>query len=115
METGLSVHLKWPNDLLIAGRKLGGVLAELSIMGDRLEWAVVGLGLNINLDFAADGMADLAGQATSLSLELGRGLWAGHGYCRPSSYAPSRIWRRSIVALPFTMHGMSGLTTWARR
>jgi BirA family biotin operon repressor/biotin-[acetyl-CoA-carboxylase] ligase len=40
-------------------------------VGNRLEWAVVGLGLNVNLDFDAAGLEALAGQATSLSRELG--------------------------------------------
>ncbi len=71
-ETGLPVQIKWPNDLLIRGRKAGGLLTETSVVGDRLEWAVVGLGLNVNLDFSAPGLEALAGQATSLSLELGR-------------------------------------------
>lgn len=70
-ETGLPVQLKWPNDLLIRGRKAGGLLTETSVVGDRLEWVVVGLGLNVNLDFTAPGLEALAGQATSLSLELG--------------------------------------------
>lgn len=71
-ETGLKVGFKWPNDLLVRGQKLGGILAELSVLGAALEWAVVGLGLNVNLDFAAAGLDELVGQATSLSLELGR-------------------------------------------
>lgn len=70
-ETGLPVQVKWPNDLLIRGRKAGGLLTETSIVGDQLEWAVIGLGLNVNLDFTASGLEALADQATSLSLELG--------------------------------------------
>lgn len=70
-ETGLPVYLKWPNDLLTRGRKVGGLLTETSVVGDRLEWAVVGLGLNVNLDFTAPGLEALADQATSLRLELG--------------------------------------------
>ncbi len=71
-ETGLRVGFKWPNDLLVRGRKLGGILAELSLLGAALEWAVIGLGLNVNLDFAAAGLDELVGLATSLSLELGQ-------------------------------------------
>jgi BirA family biotin operon repressor/biotin-[acetyl-CoA-carboxylase] ligase len=77
--TGLRVGLKWPNDVVIekdAGRKrqeaiflkLGGILSEASIAGEAIEFAVVGLGLNINVDFR--GRADLL-EATSLMMELG--------------------------------------------
>ena len=80
--TGLQVGLKWPNDVVIeqearrAGRerqeaiflKLGGILSEASIAGEAFEFAVVGLGLNINVDFRS--RADLP-EATSLMMELG--------------------------------------------
>jgi len=78
--TGLRVGLKWPNDIVIAKseivsrrsevvRKLGGILTETSISGDRIEFAVVGLGVNVSLDFGA--RPDLP-EATSLGMELGR-------------------------------------------
>jgi BirA family biotin operon repressor/biotin-[acetyl-CoA-carboxylase] ligase len=47
--SGLRPALKWPNDLLLDGRKLAGILTELDTAGERLEYAVVGLGLNVNL------------------------------------------------------------------
>lgn len=40
------VRLKWPNDLLADGRKLGGVLLEMAAEADRVEWVVVGIGIN---------------------------------------------------------------------
>lgn len=49
--TGLRPALKWPNDLLLAGRKLGGMLTELSLDGERLVYAVLGLGVNVNVAF----------------------------------------------------------------
>ena len=77
--TGLRVGLKWPNDIVIEQEarskrqeaiflKLGGILSEASIAGEAFEFAVVGLGLNINVDFR--GRADLP-EATSLMMELG--------------------------------------------
>jgi BirA family biotin operon repressor/biotin-[acetyl-CoA-carboxylase] ligase len=77
--TGLQVGLKWPNDVVIEQEarskrqeaiflKLGGILSEASIAGEAFEFAVVGLGLNINVDFR--GRADLP-EATSLMIELG--------------------------------------------
>ncbi|MFN9869867.1 MAG: biotin--[acetyl-CoA-carboxylase] ligase [Cyanobacteriota bacterium] len=45
-QLGLPVRLKWPNDLLIEGRKIAGLLPRLRRRGDRVRWAQVGLGLN---------------------------------------------------------------------
>ncbi|NLE77614.1 MAG: biotin--[acetyl-CoA-carboxylase] ligase [Chloroflexi bacterium] len=76
---GLQPALKWPNDLLLGGRKLGGVLSESAFTGEALAYAVVGLGLNVNDRFApaAEGasgqdQAVWEGQATSLLLHGGR-------------------------------------------
>lgn len=41
------VGLKWPNDVWIAGRKVAGILIEISAESDRVEWVVVGIGLNV--------------------------------------------------------------------
>ena len=49
--TGLRPALKWPNDVVWDGRKLGGMLTELRVDGERLDYAVLGLGLNVNLTF----------------------------------------------------------------
>lgn len=69
--TGLVVRLKWPNDVVVAGvKKVGGILTETSILGDAIEYAVVGIGLNVNVDFA--GQPELAETATSIMLKLGR-------------------------------------------
>ena len=43
-----SCRLKWPNDLLLDDRKLGGILCEARWQGDRLGWIVVGIGLNVH-------------------------------------------------------------------
>ena len=46
--TGAEVKLKWPNDLLLDGRKLGGILVESHMRGAQVEFVVAGLGININ-------------------------------------------------------------------
>ncbi len=81
--TGVRADLKWPNDVLIGGRKVCGVLAEASTVCGRLEWAVVGVGINL---FPPEGgfPPELSPVATSLSEHLGteavidreRLLWA---------------------------------------
>jgi BirA family transcriptional regulator, biotin operon repressor / biotin---[acetyl-CoA-carboxylase] ligase len=68
--TGVGVALKWPNDVVYEGRKLGGMLAELELAGEQVAYAVLGLGLNANMDFAA-APADLTDTAVSLALILG--------------------------------------------
>lgn len=65
----LSAHLKWPNDIVLSRRKLGGILTEASTSGELVRYAVVGIGLNVNLD-----VTTLPAQfhATSIQHELGR-------------------------------------------
>jgi BirA family biotin operon repressor/biotin-[acetyl-CoA-carboxylase] ligase len=70
-EAGLEVGVKWPNDILHGEAKLGGILAEASFRGARLEYCVVGLGLNVDLDPSALGV-NLAMPGTSLRQAAGR-------------------------------------------
>jgi len=72
---GLRCDLKWPNDLLLRGKKLGGILTEASFRGEQIDYAIVGIGLNINLDVRE--YPDISDIATSLSAELGRPLDRG--------------------------------------
>jgi BirA family biotin operon repressor/biotin-[acetyl-CoA-carboxylase] ligase len=71
--TGLAVSVKWPNDLLIGDKKVGGILCEQTSTADRSLAIVIGIGLNINatLDSFPD---ELKAVATSLSTECGRTL-----------------------------------------
>jgi len=64
------VDVKWPNDLQISGRKVAGILPESALVGDRLAWVVVGIGINVNQEFAAD--HPLADTATSLRMAAGQ-------------------------------------------
>jgi len=68
---GLQVQVKWPNDLLLEGKKLGGVLTELGMGEQRaLAYVVVGMGINVNLDPTI--LGDVLTPATSLQAVLGR-------------------------------------------
>jgi BirA family biotin operon repressor/biotin-[acetyl-CoA-carboxylase] ligase len=69
-QTGLEVGLKWPNDVVIAGSKVCGILSEIEFEGPKVSFAVVGIGVNVNLDPALL-PADLCLTATSLSREMG--------------------------------------------
>ena len=69
--TGLQVGLKWPNDVVQDGAKLGGILTEVGLEGAQVAYAVVGIGLNVNLD-PTRLPGTLLLPATSLSHLLGR-------------------------------------------
>jgi BirA family biotin operon repressor/biotin-[acetyl-CoA-carboxylase] ligase len=70
-QTGLSPEIKWPNDILISGRKVAGILTELSGELDRIKYLLVGIGVDVNLN-PGDFPSDLKSQATSLKIELGK-------------------------------------------
>lgn len=67
--TGLSADLKWPNDVLIGGRKVAGILAEGVSLGSAEQAVVIGVGVNVR---HAIYPPDLVSKATSLEVELGR-------------------------------------------
>jgi BirA family biotin operon repressor/biotin-[acetyl-CoA-carboxylase] ligase len=68
--TGLKAQLKWPNDVLVNGKKVCGILVESDVRGNKVDYAVIGIGININLKLSE--FPKIAPIATSLSQELGR-------------------------------------------
>jgi BirA family transcriptional regulator, biotin operon repressor / biotin---[acetyl-CoA-carboxylase] ligase len=62
--------LKWPNDLLLDGRKAAGLLAEAGIRGGRLDWVALGMGANVNQS-PRDFPPEVAEGATSVALATG--------------------------------------------
>lgn len=69
--TGLAVGIKWPNDILINGKKAVGILTELQAEADQVNAVIIGIGINVNQQpqhFAED----IAHIATSLAIETGR-------------------------------------------
>jgi len=68
--TSLFPRIKWPNDVLIDGKKVSGTLIESEVVDDRVLFALAGIGINVNLDASAH--AEIASIATSLRTELGR-------------------------------------------
>jgi len=69
---GVKSAIRWPNDVLIDGKKVAGILMENVFEGEALQAAIVGVGLNVSLDVSA--YPEIASMATSLSTELGREL-----------------------------------------
>ena len=70
--TGLDVRIKWPNDLLIGGKKVAGILTELAAELGEIDYLVIGLGLNANFSFSDLGDSRLP--ATTLMDETGRAV-----------------------------------------
>jgi BirA family biotin operon repressor/biotin-[acetyl-CoA-carboxylase] ligase len=67
--TGLPAEIKWPNDVLIGGRKLAGILAEGAVQGGALQFVVIGFGVNLQ---PAAYPPELASRATSIEAETSR-------------------------------------------
>lgn len=69
--TGLEPDIKWPNDLLLDGRKTAGILTEMGAELDKIKYLIIGIGVNVNLT-EADFPQELRRVATSLRTTLGR-------------------------------------------
>ena len=67
--TDLEVDIKWPNDLLVGGKKICGILSELQAELDRIQAMIIGIGINVNHEELPDEISD---KATSLRIESGR-------------------------------------------
>jgi BirA family biotin operon repressor/biotin-[acetyl-CoA-carboxylase] ligase len=71
--TGVKAKIKWPNDILINGKKVAGILTELSAELDRVKHIILGIGVDVNLN-AAEFPQDLRKIATSLKIESGKAI-----------------------------------------
>jgi BirA family transcriptional regulator, biotin operon repressor / biotin---[acetyl-CoA-carboxylase] ligase len=62
-------ELKWPNDILIKGKKVCGILSEMETVGNKVDFVVVGIGINVNMK-QGEFSPDIRDSATALSLEV---------------------------------------------
>ncbi len=85
---GVQARCKWPNDVVVGGRKLAGILAEAAFAGSRLDHVVIGAGVNL-WQRRADFPQELHEAATSVALEGGR----------PDALALLREYLRELAAL----------------
>jgi BirA family biotin operon repressor/biotin-[acetyl-CoA-carboxylase] ligase len=69
-ETALDALIKWPNDVYIRNKKVSGILSELGVSGDRLDYVIIGIGINVNSNPSA--AREISTIATSLCEESGR-------------------------------------------
>jgi BirA family biotin operon repressor/biotin-[acetyl-CoA-carboxylase] ligase len=67
---GLDANIKWPNDTLVNGKKIAGILLESEIKEEALIYVVVGIGMNLNIDIR-DLSPDIQPRSTSMFHELG--------------------------------------------
>lgn len=111
---GLTVQVKWPNDLVIDGRKVGGILTELGAEGKALTHVVVGLGINVNLD--ASLLPEVMVPATSLMAEAGSAISRVALLCSllegverrylamQEGWSPHEEWRAHLSTLGTAVH-----------
>lgn len=112
--TGLDPKLKWPNDVMVGGKKVAGILLDLSAEAETVNYAVIGIGINANVDTSKI-KVDREGRPpiTSIKEELGRDvnrlqltaalLEKLEHYCQMLERDPS-----SIIAEWRTRSGMIG-------
>ena len=66
---GFDVSIKWPNDVVVSHKKICGILTEMGVRDGKIDYAVIGVGINVNIKKFPEEMAD---KATSLYLESGK-------------------------------------------
>ncbi len=69
--TSLDINIKWPNDILVKGRKIAGILTEISMEMDRIDYIVIGVGINVNTPRKSL-PPDIRDIATSVFMETGK-------------------------------------------
>jgi len=69
--TGLTATVKWPNDILVGGRKIGGLLLEMDVEMDAIDYMVIGLGINVN-SAAERFPKEIREKTTSVLIETGK-------------------------------------------
>lgn len=68
---GIQADIKWPNDILIAGKKITGILTEMQAEADKINFIVIGIGMNVNQK-EEDFPPELQEIATSLAIQTGK-------------------------------------------
>lgn len=108
MTTGLAPEIKWPNDLLISGKKAAGLLNEMSAETDGINFVILGIGVNLNMS-AAQFPAELRHPATSLFIESGREV-------DRSLFAGTMLKELDRLYRDFRVHGFAPVREeWQRR
>ena len=114
-ESGSSLTVKWPNDILLNGRKMTGILAESRSEGEKVLWAVVGFGVNMvrkeadipiglkdRMAFVCELEVDL--EPGELAIRIARGMKAWSGAMKGEGWenAMEEWSRRAVFNIPYT-------------
>ena len=70
--SGLKAGIKWPNDVLIGGKKVCGILIENEVKGNSVAYAIVGIGINVALETSS--VSEISATATSLEAEMDKSV-----------------------------------------
>ncbi len=120
--TGLKSRVKWPNDVLINGKKVCGILIENSVRRNIVDYAIIGIGVNVNLKLSD--FPEILPIATSLSHELGRDVSLLDitqqllveierlYLALPTGESVYEEWRDSLITLGERVHVKSGNTVY---
>ena len=118
--TGLQPQVKWPNDVLVNGKKVCGILVENRVRRNIVDYAIIGIGVNVNLRLSR--FPEILPTATSLSDELGRDISQLDLIRRllveierlylalPAGESIYQEWRHSLVTLGKKVQVRSGKT-----
>ncbi|SCY75192.1 BirA family transcriptional regulator, biotin operon repressor / biotin-[acetyl-CoA-carboxylase] ligase [Lachnospiraceae bacterium XBB2008] len=71
--TPADIKIKWPNDIVVGGRKVCGILTEMDLDGEAIRDVIVGIGINVNQDSREEFPEEIRETASSLRIELGTG------------------------------------------
>jgi BirA family biotin operon repressor/biotin-[acetyl-CoA-carboxylase] ligase len=102
-EHGVSAQLKWPNDVLVGGRKLAGILAEAASGAGGAEWVVLGIGLNVALE--ARGVSSETDEQIAWLCELAPDAPADLPSVAATVLARLRVWYDALVSSPASIVG----------
>jgi BirA family biotin operon repressor/biotin-[acetyl-CoA-carboxylase] ligase len=118
--TGLKSQIKWPNDVLVNNKKVCGILIESDVRGNTVDYAIIGIGINVNLRLSD--FPEIPPTAASLSHELGRDIsWLDMIRCLlaeterlylalPSGDSVYQEWRDNLATLGKKVQVTSGET-----
>jgi BirA family biotin operon repressor/biotin-[acetyl-CoA-carboxylase] ligase len=68
--TATKTQIKWPNDILISSKKVGGILVENGVKGNKVSYSIIGIGINVALDVSC--YDEIADTATSLKTDINK-------------------------------------------
>lgn len=72
-DIGVNAHIKWPNDVLVRGKKVSGILTEVSAEVDKVDYVILGIGINANVNLS-DLSEEIRKRSTSVSSEMGKAI-----------------------------------------